>query len=143
MTALILSVLLSQAPPAGAGWTAVSALAPHTPIRVAIDAGTIEGAIVSATEDALVLTIGGRDTTLRRERIKSVRTGTGKSHRGRNALIGFGAGAAAGLVLQKATCKGNTCMAEAAFAYTVPLELAGAVGGALAPSRSWTTIYER
>jgi len=143
MTALLLSALLFQTPPAGGDWTAVTSLPSGTAIRVDIDAGSIEGKFVSATDDSMIVTVGGRDTTLRRERIKIVRKGTGKSQRGRNTLIGFGAGAMAGLLVQKATCKGNNCMAEAAFVYTVPLELVGAVAGALAPSRSWTTVYRR
>ena len=143
MTALLLSMCLLQTPQTSTAWSAVTALPPGSAVRVDIDAGSIEGKFVLATDDSMIVTVAGRDTTLRRERIKIVRKGTGKSQRGRNTLIGFGAGAMAGLLVQKATCKGNNCMAEAAFVYTVPLELVGAVAGALAPSRSWTTVYRR
>lgn len=143
MTALLLSALLLQTPPQLGQWEDVMVVPPDTIIQVQLDAGSITGIFVSATPDTLVLHAGRRDATIDRTRVKLVSRTAGKPRRGRNALIGLGSGAVAGLVWQKASCKGNMCMAEAAVAYTLPLQLVGTLAGALAPSQSWTTIYKR
>ncbi|TAK17579.1 MAG: hypothetical protein EPO35_02745 [Acidobacteria bacterium] len=142
MTGVFLSLFLLVGQTADA-WSTVMALAPGRITRLDLDAGSVEGGFVSATADAITLTIKGRAETVARQRVKAVRVRSGPSHRRRNVLIGFGAGVGAGLLLQKATCSGNNCTAEAAFVYTVPLELAGALTGALVPSQSWHVIYQR
>jgi hypothetical protein len=138
-----LSALLLQSTPSKLGWTDVVALAPNVSIRVRLDAGAVTGTFVSATPDILVVDVNGRNVPIVRASIKAVDRARGKPHRARNVGIGFLAGAGAGLLLQKARCEGNNCMAEAAFVYTVPLELIGAIAGAVAPAQSWQTIYRR
>lgn len=142
MTAFFLSMFLLQGTQASA-WSAVTALPTGSAIRVDLDAGSVEGTLVSVTDDALALTIGGRDTSLNRAGIKAVRKRLGSSHRGRNALIGFAAGVVGGLIWQQAACKGNMCMAEASVAYTIPLEAIGTIAGVLAPSQAWIMVYRR
>lgn len=143
MAALLLSALLLQVPPIAGGWADVIALAPNAAIRVKLEAGTVTGTFVSATPDTIVMRAGGRDVPINRASVKAIDRAQGKPHRARNVGIGVVAGAGAGLLVQKANCSGNTCMAEAAFVYTVPLELIGAIAGAVAPAQSWRSVYRR
>ena len=143
MTALLLLSALLMQTPVGGGWTDVMALAPNASIRIRLDAGAVTGEFVSATPDTLIVCVNGRDVPIKRASIKAVDRAKGKSHRLRNTGIGFISGVGAGLLLQKAVCEGNNCMAEAAFVYTVPLELIGAIAGAAAPAQSWQAVYRR
>jgi len=118
-------------------------IAPEVTVRLKLNAGAVTGDFVSATPDTIVIRTGGRNVPIQRTSVRAVDQANGKSHRGRNVLIGLAAGAGAGLLRQKATCKGNMCMAEAAFVYTVPLEIVGMVIGAAAPAHNWQTVYRK
>jgi uncharacterized protein YfiM (DUF2279 family) len=142
MTTFMVAVLMLAGAQAAPDWSRVSSLSSGANVRVETSAGSVTGQFISATADAITLRLSARESTFSRANITKVQLRTGKSHRLRNAGIGFVAGLALGAVAYKATCSGS-CLAEGAVAWTVPLELAGAITGAALPSGGWQTIYER
>jgi hypothetical protein len=89
-------VLLAQPP---ANWDRVKQLAAGQEIRVSLNDGRkIRGAFQSATGDGLSIAAGKSPETLGRAMVTRV-SAKGKNHRLRNVLIGFGAGAAGGLIV--------------------------------------------
>src|ERR1700723_318329 len=79
-------------------WTNVKALPAGTKVQVKVDSRTVRGEIDTVTDDSLTVNSGtGREELAQQTILRlSVKT---KNHRGRNALIGLGTGAALGLVI--------------------------------------------
>jgi hypothetical protein len=142
MTTLVLTVLLHAAPQGAPGWPEVVALARGTEVRVQLDAGSVRGQVVDVAADTIRLRLGSDETTFDRARVRLVERQTSKPRRLRNAGIGFAAGVGVGVAAYAATCKSN-CMAEGVVVWTVPLEVIGAITGAMWPSGGWQTVYRR
>ena len=142
MTSMLLAILLLQTPSAGE-WSAVTTLTVGSPIRLTLDAGKLEGSILGTTAQSITIRISNTDRTFDRGRVVRVERREKDRSRLKQAGLGFAIGVGAGLVLQRTTCKDEMCMAEATFAYTVPLELTGALIGSALPSARWQTIYVR
>ena len=113
------------------------------PIRVTLDAGRLEGELLGVSERSISIRVSNTDRTFDRVRVMRLERREKDRSRLKQAGIGFVIGVGAGLVLQRATCKEELCMAEATFAYTVPLELTGALVGAALPNTRWQTVYVR
>jgi hypothetical protein len=131
-----------------ADWGAVKQLTPNTEIRVSrTDGGTVQGRFQSATDDGVVVATSKSTETLNHTAIKKVET-RGKNHRGRNALIGLGAGAAGGLIVGAASdssCPKNGCfLVGKNFGKEVLTPfgaLIGVVVGVVIPTGRWHDIY--
>lgn len=140
MTSIVLAALLLQTPAADT-WGQVTAIPAGTALRVTLDAGRLEGTLVGATYQGISIRLSRGEQTFERSRIRRIERRQSNGSRAKHVGLGFLAGIGAGLVLQRATCSGNNCMAEAAFAYTVPFELIGLAAGAAIPTARWETIY--
>jgi hypothetical protein len=140
---LLTSVLFAQVQP----WDTVKQLPPGKEVRVTlVDGRKLRGGIQSVTDDTLVLTSKSTET-LSRATVSKVAT-KGKSHRGRNALIGLGIGAVGGLAAGVGfdhTCPANGCAfigKNAGKEVLTPLGALIGVGvGALIPTGLWHDIY--
>jgi hypothetical protein len=142
MIALLLSALLFQSAQAGTRWDeAVMALAPGSELRVGLGIESTTGVLTSVATNGIVIRVGGREIKIERANISSIER-RGVSHRKRNAAIGFALGLGAGFVLYAKKCN-DSCMSEGASFITAPLSAAGAAMGAIAPTRSWITVYRR
>jgi len=141
--------LIARAP---ANWDSVRQLAGGNEIRVTLmDGRNLRGEFQSATDDALVVATSKSQETLSRTMVTKVSC-EGKSHRLRNALIGFGAGAGTGLILG-AVGDANSChsgffgcfepLGRNGLKETVtPLgAVIGAAVGALVPTGGWRSVY--
>ena len=93
---------------AQADWNTVKALTTGTDVRIMTGSRTVRGRIDRITDETLVVTSGKAQETFTQQEVMRVSL-KGDNHRGRNALIGLGAGAATGLIIGAATysdCKG-------------------------------------
>jgi hypothetical protein len=142
-------VLIAQAP---GNWDSVKQLAGGKEIRVTLmDGRNLRGEFQSATDDALMVATSKSQETLSRTMVTKV-SSKGKSHRLRNALIGFGAGAGVGLILG-AVGDANSChpgllgcfepLGRNGLKETVtPLgAVIGGAVGALLPTGGWRSVY--
>jgi hypothetical protein len=141
-------VLMAQAPTA---WENVKHLTPGTDVRVKLmDGRTLRGGFESATDDALMMGTANSQETLNRAMIAKVSI-RGKNHRLRNTLIGFGVGAAGGLIAGAVT-DAETCHPNQFFGcfggrdlgkeVLTPLgALVGAIVGVLLPTGGWHDVY--
>src|SRR5579863_3564297 len=128
-------------------WASLApALSAGTEIQVrTTDDKRYRGRFQSASDDGLVLATSSGEERLARSAIARVSVGR-PGHRGRNALIGLGAGAAGGLAIgaaADASCKsfcflGNN-IGKAVF--TPVGALIGALIGALLPTGGWRDVY--
>ena len=146
---VILVPVMGMAQSAKDSWDNVKQLKPGQQIRVVLnDAKSYTGQMGSVSDEGLVIRTGGGEQTVARQNILRV-SSQGKSHRGRNALIGLAVGAGAGVVIGVASpevgqgkCAQGSCINAASAA------LAGFVGaavgtglGAVLPTDGWHDVY--
>jgi RNase P/RNase MRP subunit p29 len=130
-------------------WDNVKQLKPGQQIRVVLnDAKSYTGQMGSVSDEGLVIRTGGGEQTLERQNILRV-SSQGKSHRGRNALIGLAVGAGAGVVIGVASPElGQGKCAQGSCTNAESATLAGFVGaavgtglGAVLPTGGWHDVY--
>jgi hypothetical protein len=142
---LLAPVVVMQAQP---DWPSVKNLAPGIEIRVTtMDGRKVGGGLRSVTDEALVVATPKFAETLNRAAIVRIAT-RGKSHRGRNALIGLGIGAGGGLVAGAVFdhgCPSSGCAflgKNAGKEVLTPVgAIIGVVVGALIPTGGWHDVY--
>ena len=130
-------------------WSAVQALAPGEQIKVAVQNGSfLRGRFQSASDRGLVVSVGDGQETIVRESIRNVAV-RGKSHRGRNALVGAAIGAGAGLGMGVAidSCSKSTSLCttgnKGKAILTPAIAAIGAAIGAALPSGGWHKVYAK
>ncbi len=132
-----------------ANWENLKRLAPGQQIRVVLkDAKAYTGQFHSLSDEGLVIRTGGGEQTVERPSILRVST-QGKSHRGRNALIGLAVGAGAGVIVGVASpelgqgkCAQGSCINAVAPTLTGFVgAVAGAGLGAVLPTGGWRDVY--
>lgn len=111
-----------------------------------MDSRNLRGEFQGATDDAVTIATSKSQETLSRTMVTKVSFWS-ESHRLRNALIGFGVGAAGGLIAgaigEAASCRpscfgGPNILAEG----PTPLgAIVGGVVGALLPTGGWRDLY--
>ena len=125
-------------------WSPVRQLTPGRTVRVLTDAAIAQaGALGSAADDSVTLTVGGQSQRTARAAIRQV--SVERKSRKRNVWWGLAIGAAASVVAVSINCAGESegC-SEGAPAWFYPLAGAGALTGALMPPRaSWREVYRR
>jgi hypothetical protein len=147
LTLLLLSVSTLTAQDSS-GWANLAQLLGGKEIRVTMaDAHSIRGEFQSAAADSLVLSTANSSQTLSRATIVRI-SARGKSHRARNALIGIGVGAAAGLTtgaIADGSCPRNGCFIVGKnFGKEVLTPMGALVGGligVLIPTGRWRDVY--
>jgi hypothetical protein len=147
MLVLLASTLAAQ--PNLTDWNTVKTLATGADVRITAGSRTVRGKILRTTDEALVLALGKGQEMFMQQEVKRVLL-RGDSHRGRNSLIGLGAGAATGAIIGAAahqdctgfcifyTSRGTDTAVGAAVLGGI-----GALVGALIPSRSWLEVYRQ
>jgi len=146
---LVLMASLAPAQAKFTDWSTVKALATGAEVRITTGSRTVRGSVLRVTDDSLVLAAGKSQEMFPQPEVKRVLL-RGGSHRGRNSLIGLGAGAAAGAIIGAAShqdCTGfcflNSSRGEDAAAGAIILGGIGAAVGALIPTRSWLEVYRQ
>jgi small nuclear ribonucleoprotein (snRNP)-like protein len=130
-------------------WDNLKQLASGQQVQVVLnDAKSYRGQLQTVGDDALMLRLATGEQTFERQNVLRVST-RGKSHRGRNALIGLAVGASVGVIVGVASpelgqgkCAQGSCINAASAA------LAGFVGaavgtglGAVLPTDGWHDVY--
>ena len=125
-------------------WSTVKLLLPGQHVKIVkVDGHSTAGFLQSVTDDGIQL---GKSQFIQKQNVWQVMLRTG-SHRGRNALIGAGVGAATGVGVGAASgcSKGESfCIVSKPTAIAVLAPLLGGAGagiGALLPSHGWQMIY--
>ncbi len=142
---LLATAVFGQAP---SNWASVKQLAAGSEIRVNMtDGRKIVGTFQSATDDDLLVQTPKSQQTLARITIAKVST-KGRSHRLRNALVGFGGGAGVGLIVgavSDSRCPQGGCFAVGKNlgkeVFTPLGALIGVTVGALLPTGGWHNLY--
>jgi protein involved in polysaccharide export with SLBB domain len=149
---LVVPTLLAQST---ANWDRIKHLGAGDRVRISLTGGRkLEGDFQNATEDAVMVDTSKSDETLNRAMVARVSL-RGKSHRSRNALIGLGAGAGAGLILGVVidSCRNNGSFLNPNFTIcVVPANagkevltpvgaLLGLAVGAVIPTGGWRDLY--
>ncbi|HEY3744347.1 MAG TPA: hypothetical protein VGL53_31100 [Bryobacteraceae bacterium] len=134
-------------------WMRVQGIAPGADVRVDVAGGhgqEVHGNLQSVTADSLVVNANGSGPqTFARQDITRVSIRKA-DHRTRNALIGLGVGAAAGLVIG-ASSRCDNCLFSngtntgriVVGAITGVGALVGIVTGAVIPTAGWRAVYKR
>ena len=130
-------------------WNTVKALATGADVRITIGSRTVHGKILRTTDESIVVAAGKSQEMFPQQEVKRVLL-RGDSHRGRNSLIGLGAGAAVGAIIGAAAhqdCTGwcifYTSRGADAAGGAIVLGGIGAAVGALIPTRSWLEVYRQ
>jgi hypothetical protein len=129
-------------------WDNLKQLAPGQQIRIVLnDAKSYEAKFQSVTDEEVVVRLATGEQTFERQNVLRVST-RGKSHRGRNALIGLAVGASAGVIVGVASpelgqgrCAQGSCInaTSAALAGFVGAAVGTALGVAL-PTGGWHDV---
>jgi small nuclear ribonucleoprotein (snRNP)-like protein len=132
-----------------ANWENLEQLASGQEVQVVLtDAKSYRGQLQTVGDDALVLRLARGEQTFERQNVLRVST-RGKSHRGRNALIGLAAGAGAGVIVAVASpelgtgkCAQGSCV-NAGIVSMVGFwgGVLGAGLGAAIPTGGWHDVY--
>jgi len=137
MIALILMSMLAQE-----GWDRVTALRPGQAVIVSYKGGALEGPLVAATSDQVVVRSGGKEVTAARVDVKKLWVPGGK--RARNAALGAAIGVAAAVgpaIFVNRRWNNETGNGAAVSAYV--LGTGGAVGAGLgALNRGRDLVYK-
>ena len=130
-------------------WQDVEGLTAGTPVRISAGSHTISGQLQRVTDESIVLESAKTQQSFRRQDIMRVSVKKA-GHRGRNALIGLGAGAAIGAIAGAAShqdctgfCPFYTSRGEAAAIVAGVFGAIGAGIGALIPAGGWHEIYRQ
>jgi hypothetical protein len=130
-------------------WDNLQQLAPGDNLRIVLnDAKSYKAKLESVNDNAIVVRLPSGEQTFPRESVLRVST-KGRSHRGRNALIGLAAGAGTGVIvgvaspeLGQGTCVRGSCVdAGEVFALGVEGAGLGSVMGAVIPTGRWHDVY--
>jgi hypothetical protein len=130
-------------------WDSLKQLASGQQIRIVLnDAKSYGGRFQSVSNDGLIVRTGGGEQTFERQNVLRVST-KGRSHRGRNALIGLAVGAGAGVIVAVASPElgtGKCAQGSCVDAGTVSMVgfWGGALGaglGAAIPTGGWHDVY--
>ncbi|MGH9394699.1 MAG: hypothetical protein ACRD1E_11060, partial [Terriglobales bacterium] len=131
----------------GGAWSRLSQLAPGQAIKVDLNHGhALQGGFERASEDALVVSVSGTETSLAKADVARVEEARG-GHRKRHALIGAGLGVVAGLGYCAAAgnsiigCRDTTPRAKGWLVSVGFFGAVGAIVGALIPGRGWQELY--
>jgi hypothetical protein len=147
---ILASALVAAAQSPEPGWNSVQALAAGAEVRVKLDSRTIRGQIQNVTGDALTLNSAKGQEAFTRQEVLSLSVKK-KGHRGRDTLIGLGAGAAVGLVVGAVSDKQCTgwCVFEisrgeaAAIGAILFGAIGTAVGALIIPTGGWREVYKK
>lgn len=139
---LLASALLAQSPE----WDNVKRLPSGNQVRVSLTNGRkLRGGVLNVTDDSLVVAVSKSNQTFVRVNIAGVAV-KGQSHRGRNALIGLGAGAGVGLAAGAGV--DHACVADCFLGHNIgkivftPLGAILGLGvGVAIPTGGWHDIY--
>jgi hypothetical protein len=136
------SLAVAAVKPDVASWANLKQLARGQQVEVVLNnAESYRGQFASSTDNTLVLRLAGGEQTFARQDVLRVST-KGRSHRGRNALIGLGVGVGAGFALAAATARNDSEAHAIGLAVIPPVAgAAGAVGGALVHTGGWHDVY--
>ncbi len=127
-------------------WASLSKLAAREQIKVSMSDGkSYRGEFQSVTADSLAMVAAATQQSLPHTQVTRVSV-KGDSHRGRNALIGLGVGAAGGLAIGAA---GDAQCSRDCFlggnigkAVLTPIgAIAGAIIGVAWPTGGWHDVY--
>ncbi len=143
--ALLAVALLSSISSAqDAGWQTLKQLAPGEQVKIVLNGGpSHRGALQSVGDDAIVI---GNGESYPKQDVRRVLVRK-RGHRGRNALIGLGIGAGAGLaggaIIDNDCSKTSIiCTGNAGKAILTPVfGVLGLTIGAVLPSGGWREIY--
>ena len=121
-------------------WDNLKQLAPGQQIRVVLnDAKSYEVKFQSVTDDGIVVRLATGEQPFPRQSVLRV-SSKHRSHRGRNALIGVGAGVATALAVDAGVCKDCTAGTWAGDAAGCGL-LGAAVGALVSKGARWHDVY--
>jgi preprotein translocase subunit YajC len=130
-------------------WNAVKALAAGTTVRISAGSHTVSGQLQEVTDDSIAVESGKKQQAFKRQDVTRV-SEKKDAHRGRNTLIGLGAGAAIGAAVGAASHKDCTgfCIFYTTRGQDVAIGAAvfGVIGtavGALIPTGGWREIYRQ
>ena len=146
---LFLIPVFALAQQARDSWDNLKSLATGQQIQVVLnDAKAYTGQLHSVSDEGLVIRTGGGEQTVERQNILRV-SSQGKSHRGRNALIGLAVGAGAGVAVGVASPElGQGKCAQGSCFNAESAALGGFVGaaigtglGAVLPTGGWHDVY--
>lgn len=130
-------------------WDNLRQLAPGQQIRIVLnDAKSYTGQFQSLADAGIVVRLATGDRDFERQNVLRVST-QGKSHRGRNALIGLAIGTGGGIIVGVASpelgqgkCAHGSCVnVESASMAGVVGAAVGAGAGAAIPARAWHDVY--
>jgi len=146
---LFIFALAASAQPPVQSWQDVRTLAAGTPVRISAGSHTIGGQLQQVTDDSIVIVSEKKQQSFRRQDVMRVSVKK-EAHRGRNALIGLGAGAAIGAIAGAAShqdctgyCPFYTTRAQGAAIVAGVFGAVGAAVGALIPTGGWHEIYKQ
>jgi hypothetical protein len=119
-------------------WDNLKRLSPGDKVQVVLKGvKSYRGLLESVSDEGIVVRLATGDQTFARLDILRVST-KGESHRARNAMIGFGAGAALGLLIGGSkNCGDAGCGAEG---FLIGAAIGPGVGASL-PTGRWHTVY--
>jgi len=148
--AVLLVFALAAAPRLQAqNWNDLKSLAIGTRVRISVASHTVQGQVQSVGDASLAIDSGKGVEMFTRQEVTRVSVKK-ESHRGRNALIGLGAGAAIGAVVGAVSHK--DCTGFCIF-YTsrgqdtgIGAVVVGVIGtgvGALIPTGGWREVYKQ
>jgi hypothetical protein len=130
-------------------WQDVKALTAGTPVRISAGSHTTSGQLQQVTDDSIVIESAKAQQSFRRQDVMRVSVKKAP-HRGRNALIGLGAGAGIGAVVGAVShkdCNGfcifYTTRGQDAAIVAGVFGAVGAAVGALIPTGGWRDIYRQ
>jgi len=146
---LFVFALAAAAQSPAQNWNSVKTLSVGTSVRISVGSRTVSGQVQGVTDDSLAVDSGkGQEMFTRQEVVRvSVKK---KGHRGRNTLIGLGAGAAIGVVAGVASHQDCTgfCVVyltrgqDAGFG-AILFGVIGTAVGALIPTGGWREVYKQ
>ena len=130
-------------------WDDLKQLAQGQQIRIVLnDAKSYTGQFQSVTDAGIVVRLATGDQAFERQSVLRV-SAQGKSHRGRNALIGLAVGTGAGIIVGVASpelgqgkCAQGSCVNAASIALPgVVGAVVGAGLGTAIPTHGWHDVY--
>jgi hypothetical protein len=144
---LFVFALAAAAQPPAQSWQDVKALTAGTAVRISAGSHTTSGQLQQVTDDSIVEESGKTQQSFRRQDVMRVSVKK-DAHRGRNALIGLGAGAAIGAITGAAShqdctgyCPFYTTRGQGAAIVAGAFAIVGTIVGTLIPTGGWHEIY--
>jgi preprotein translocase subunit YajC len=146
---LFIFALAAAAQSPAQSWNEVKALAAGTSVRISAGLHTISGQLQEVTDDSIAVESGKKQQAFRLQDVTRVSVKK-DAHRGRNTLIGLGAGVAIGATvgaISHKDCTGfcifyTTRGQDAAIGAAV-FGVIGTAVGALIPTGGWREIYRQ